>query len=110
MTVFKFILVAIDVFLKYAYVKCLKNKSSKDVIAAFSEILKRSGQFSTLQTNLGTEFTNKVFQSLLKHHNIHFLPYKTTKLKLAKRNILFVLLKKTFGVILRMKINENIPM
>ena len=69
---FKFILVVIDVFSKYAYVECLKNKSSKSVIAAFSKILKRSGRFSTLQTDLGTEFTNKAFQSWLKDHNIHF--------------------------------------
>ena len=69
---FKFILVVIDVFSKYAYVECLKNKSSKSVIAAFSKILKRSGRFSTLQTDLGTEFANKAFQSWLKDHNIRF--------------------------------------
>ena len=34
--------------------------------------MKQSGHFSTLQTDLGTEFTNKAFQSWLKHHNIHF--------------------------------------
>ena len=73
----------IDVFSKYAYVECIKNKSSRSVIAVFSKILKRSGHFSTLQTNLGTEFTNKAFQSWLKHHNIHFLPHTTTKVKLA---------------------------
>ena len=80
---FKFILVVIDVFSKYAYVECMKNKSSKNVIAAFSKILKRSGNFSILQTELGTEFTNKAFQSWLKHHNINFFPHTTTKLKLA---------------------------
>ena len=37
---FKFILVVIDMFLKYAYVERIKNKSSKSVIAAFSKILK----------------------------------------------------------------------
>ena len=37
---FKFILVVIDVFSKYAYVECLKNKTSKSVIVAFSKILK----------------------------------------------------------------------
>ena len=64
---FKFILVVIDVFSKYAYVEHIKNKSSKSVIAAFSKILKRSGHFSTLQTDLVTEFTNKAFQSWLKN-------------------------------------------
>ena len=63
---FKFILVVIDVFSKYAYVECMKNKSSKNVTATFSKILKRRGHFSTLQTDLSTEFTNKTFQSWLK--------------------------------------------
>ena len=69
---YKFILVVIDVFSKYAYVECIKNKTSKIVIAAFSKILKRSGHFSSLQTDLGSEFTNKTFQSWLKQHNVHF--------------------------------------
>ena len=58
---FKFILVVIDVFSKYAYVGCMKNKFSQSIIDTFSKILKRSGNFSTLQTDLGTEFTNKAF-------------------------------------------------
>ena len=57
---FKFILVVIDVFSKYAYVECMKNKTFRSIIA-FSKILKRSSYFSTLQTNLGTEFTNQAF-------------------------------------------------
>ena len=79
---FKFIFV-INVFSKYAYVEYIKNKSSKNVKAAFSKLLKRSGHFYTMQTNLGKEFTNKAFQSWLKHRNIHFFTHTTTKLKLA---------------------------
>ena len=78
---FKFILVVVDVFSKYAYVECNKNKSSKSVIAAFSKLLKRSGHFSTLQTDLGTEFTNKAFQSWLKHHSIHFFTTHNHEIK-----------------------------
>ena len=69
---FKFILVVIDVFSKYVYVECMKNKTSQSVITAFSKILKRSGYFSSLQTDLGTVFTNKAFQSWIKDHNIHY--------------------------------------
>ena len=47
----------------------------------FSKTLKRSGQFSTLQTDLGTEFTNKAFQSWLKHHNIHFFTTHNHEIK-----------------------------
>ena len=78
---FKFMLVVIDVFLKYACVECIKNKTSKSVIAAFSKILKRSGHFSILQTDLGTEFTDKAFQSCLKHHNIHFFTTHNHEIK-----------------------------
>ena len=82
------------------------------MIAAFSKILKRSGHFSTLQTDLGTGFTNKAFQSWLKDHNIRFFHSHNHEIKasIAERFIRTVLLKKNFGVILRMKINENIPM
>ena len=78
---FKFIFVVIDVFSKYAYVECIKNKTSKSVIAAFSKILERSGHFSTLQNDLGTEFTNKAFQSWFKHHNIHFFTTHNHEIK-----------------------------
>ena len=52
--------------------KRIKNESSQSVIAAFSEILKRSEHFSTLQTDLDKEFTNKAFPTRLKKHNIPF--------------------------------------
>ena len=78
---FKFILVVIDVFSKYAYVECIKNNSSMSVIAVFSKTLKQSGHFSTLQTDLGTEFTNKAFRSWLKHHIIHFFTTHNHELK-----------------------------
>ena len=42
---FKFILVVINVFSKYAYVECLKNKSSKNVTATFSKIYKTKRSF-----------------------------------------------------------------
>ena len=58
-----------------------KNKTFKSVIAAFSKILKRRGHFFTLQTDLGTEFTNKAFQSWLKQHNIHFFTTHNNKIK-----------------------------
>ena len=59
----------------------MKNKSSHSVIAAFSKILKRSGRFSTLQTNLGTKFTNRAFQNWLKDQNIHFFHTHNHKIK-----------------------------
>ena len=51
------------------------------MIAAFSKILKQSEHFSTLQTSLGTEFTNKAFQSWLKHPNIHFFTTHNHEIK-----------------------------
>ena len=37
--------------------------------------------FTTLQTYLDTEFTNKAFQSWLKHHNIHFFTTHNQEVK-----------------------------
>ena len=59
----------------------MKNKTSQSVIAAFSKILKLSVCFSSLQTDLGTEFTNKAFQSRLKVPNVHFFHTHNREIK-----------------------------
>ena len=85
----KYILVAIDVFSKVAYIAYLKTKSGKDVIAAFKTILPKIGHFQKLQTDQGTEFLNQHFQNWLKEQNIkHFYTHNLeTKASVAERFI-----------------------
>ena len=70
---FKYILVVIDVFSKKGFISFLKAKTSSEVIRAFEEVLPKIGRFQKLQTDLGSEFFNRPFQTWLKRQNIeHF--------------------------------------
>jgi len=53
--VYCFVIVLIDVFSKFAYVECIKDKKCSTMVTAFEKLLKRSGPFLSLQTDRGTE-------------------------------------------------------
>jgi hypothetical protein len=57
---------------RYAWVVPLKDKTGKNLKEAFEVIFKLERQPIRLQTDRGTEFTNRVFQKFLKENNVHF--------------------------------------
>ena len=67
----RFLLTVIDVFSKYAWVRPLKRKTGTELVHAFSDIL-REAKPKYLQTDKGTEFRNREFQTLLRQNNIFF--------------------------------------
>jgi hypothetical protein len=69
---FKYLLTCIDVLSKYAWVVPLKDKTGKSLKEAFQVIFKTGRQPIRLQTDRGTEFTNRVFQKFLKENDVHF--------------------------------------
>jgi hypothetical protein len=69
---FKYLLTCIDVLSRYAWVVPLKDKTGKTLKEAFEVIFKLGRQPIGLQTDRGTEFTNRVFQKFLKENNVHF--------------------------------------
>ena len=76
---FKFLLTCIDVFSKKAWVIPLKDKSGSTLLAAFQSIpdplpLK-------LQTDKGSEFTNRKVQTWLKDNNVHFFTTENDDIK-----------------------------
>ena len=82
----KFMLVCIDVFSKYAWVRCLKNKSARSVTDAFEDILREGRIPVKLQTDKGTEFFNKEFARLLEKFKIkHFATSSETKACVVER-------------------------
>ena len=64
---FKYLLTCIDVLSRYAWVVPLKDKTGKTLKEAFQVIYKSGRRPIRLQTNKGTEFTNRVFQKMWKY-------------------------------------------
>jgi hypothetical protein len=76
----KYILTCIDVFSKYAWAIPLRTKSGVDLTAAFSSIL-TDRQPAHLQTDKGTEFLNRNFQSMLRKNSIRFYTSENSDIK-----------------------------
>ena len=66
----RFLLTAIDVFMKRAWVIPLKTKTSHEVASAFERILGEV-RFNMVQTDKGTEFMNVHFQRLTNERDVH---------------------------------------
>lgn len=67
---FKFLLTAVDVFSRIAYVLPLKDKTGKSVEKALSEIIKKA-KVRKVRSDAGSEFKNKLVKKLLDDNNIY---------------------------------------
>lgn len=78
---YKYLLTCIDVFSKFAWAVPLKDKTGKSLVVSFQDriLLKRKPR--VLQTDKGTEFTNRLFQSFLKQQNIDFFTTNNEEIK-----------------------------
>ena len=80
----RYLLTVIDVFSKFAFVRPLKRKTGEELVTAFISIFKESGRKpQRLQTDKGTEFKNRTFQTFLEKENIHFYTSEDPKTKAA---------------------------
>lgn len=78
----KYILVAIDVFSRYAFAQPIKNKTGNDVLEAFKKMThEREPRY--VQTDKGKEFINKTVQAYLKKKNIMFFTSENDDIKCA---------------------------
>ena len=68
----RFLLTCIDIFSKFSWVVPLKDKTGASLIKAFERILRDGRKPRVLQTDKGSEFVNRKFQSFLSKHNIEF--------------------------------------
>ena len=67
----KYLLMVIDVFSKYGWIKPLKDKKTESVSSAFDTIFKKSKRKPTmLWTDKGSEFISKHFKDFLKKNKI----------------------------------------
>jgi transposase InsO family protein len=69
--IFNYLLTCIDVLSRYAWVVLLKGKTGKTLKETFQVIFKSERHPIRLQTDKGTEFTNRVFQKFLKINDVH---------------------------------------
>jgi Integrase core domain len=85
----RYILMVIDCYSKYLWVKPLKTKTSGDVYSAMQQILQEATDTpKLLQTDNGTEFYNKHFSRLMKKYGInHYSTYSTKKAAIVERVI-----------------------
>lgn len=85
---YRFVLVCIDCFSKYAWARPLKNKTGPVVTRAFRDILDEGRVPKYLHTDHGTEYLNASFRNLMQQYNIHFFTANTdTKASIAERFI-----------------------
>lgn len=83
----KYILVVIDVFSKYVWALPVKNKSAKDVSEAMQIILNKiKPQPKNIQTDLGKEFYNSTFASLMQKYKLnHYSTFSAKKASIVER-------------------------
>lgn len=93
---YRYILISVDVFSKYAHARPLKDKSGKTVTRAFKDILVKSdrGIPKVVSSDKGKEFKNSYMSALLSQHGIkqQFL-YTTSLFKASCVEILIKTLK-----------------
>lgn len=83
-----FILVVIDTFSKFAWGIPLKSKTKVQVSQAFKTIIETGRIPKNLQTDMGTEFYNDLFKSIVHCHKInHYSTYSTKKASIVERFI-----------------------
>ena len=67
-----YLLVVIDVFSKFLWVRSMKNKNAQSLVQTFDSILSEKRKPEKLRTDKGTEFINESFQQYLKKQGIQF--------------------------------------
>ena len=83
---YRYLLVCIDVFSKYAWVIPLKNRTGPSLVEAFKLILASGRKPEKVMTNQGTEFFNRHFKALMEEENIEFYnTYNETKASIVER-------------------------
>ena len=84
----RFILVVIDVFSKYLWLRPLKDKKGLSVAKAFESIFKEGRKPERIRTDKGQEFRAKVVQSLFKSETIrHLFAESDVKASVSERVI-----------------------
>ena len=92
----KYLLCAVDLFSKYAWVVPLKDKRGISIVNAFQKIISEGRKPNKIWVDQGGEFYNKLFKRFLKLNNIEmYSTYNEGKSVITERFIR-TLKNKTF--------------
>ena len=84
----KYLLCAIDLFSKYAWVIPIKDKKGVSIVNAFQKIISKGRKPNKIWVDQGGEFYNKLFKRFLKINNIEmYSTYNEGKIVVAERFI-----------------------
>ena len=84
----KYLLCAIDLFSKYAWVVTLKDKKGTSIVNAFLEIISKGRKPNKIWVDEDSEFYNTSFKDFLKMNNIEiYSTYNEGKSVIAERLI-----------------------
>ena len=84
----KYLLCAIDIFSKYAWVVPLKDKRGISIVNAFQKIISEGRKPNKIWVDQGSEFYNNSFKDFLKINNIEmYSTYNEGKSVVAERFI-----------------------
>ena len=84
----KYLLCAIDLFSKYAWVVPIKDKKGTSIVNAFQKIISEGRKPNKIWVDQGGEFYNNLFKRFLKINNIEmYSTYKEGKSVVAERFI-----------------------
>ena len=84
----KYLLCAIDLFSKYAWVIPIKDKKGTSIVNAFQKIISEGRKPNKIWVDQGSEFYNNSFKDFLKINNIEmYSTYNEEKSVLAERFI-----------------------
>ncbi len=83
---FRYLLIVIDIFSKYAWGVPVKSKSGPDVTEAMKSILKQGRVPKNLHVDQGKEFYNKNFEGLMKKYKVNmYSTYSNLKASIVER-------------------------
>ena len=84
----KYLLCAIDLFSKYAWVVPIKDKKGTSIVNAFQKIISEGRKPNKIWVDQGSEFYNNSFKDFLKVNNIEmYSTYNDWKSVVAERFI-----------------------
>lgn len=84
----KYLMLVVDVFSKYGWIRALKNKTGKEVSEAFESIFKTEKRKpQSLQCDKGKEFVSLLSKKFFKKHKVNFYTTRNpdTKAAVAER-------------------------